>query len=213
MLERVKEHPIFARCYERLSTMLNDAGEVDNRIELVGPAEGRVLEVGCGNGLNFEHYRRAETVVALEPQPAMMDLARPRAAEASVEVTLVRGIAEALPFPDDCFDTVVTSLVLCSVQDPDGATREIARVLRPGGELRYLEHIRSSGAAGAAVQDLIAPVWAFFAGNCHPNRDTPATLERAGFEATGRRFPFGPPSPCRPHVLGLARLRDRPTAR
>jgi ubiquinone/menaquinone biosynthesis C-methylase UbiE len=213
MLDNVKEHPIFARCYERLSTMLNDAGEVDNRIELVGPAEGRVLEVGCGNGLNFEHYRRAASVVALEPQPAMLDLARPRAAEAPVEVTLVRGIAEALPFPDASFDSVVASLVLCSVQAPGAAAREIARVLRPGGELRYLEHVRSSSAAGAAIQDLIAPVWSFFAGNCHPNRDTVATLGGAGFEATGRRFPFGPPSPCRPHVLGTARLGHSPADR
>lgn len=210
MLEGMKEHPIFARCYERLSTMLNDAGEVDNRIELVGEAEGRVLEVGCGNGLNFEHYRRAETVVALEPQPAMLALARPRADAAPVPVTLMRGVAEALPFPEDSFDTVVASLVLCSVEDPARATREMARVLRPGGAIRYLEHVRSSGTAGAAVQDLIAPVWAFFAGNCHPNRDTLATLKRAGFEATGTRFPFGPPSPCRPHVLGVALLK-RPT--
>jgi ubiquinone/menaquinone biosynthesis C-methylase UbiE len=202
----VKEHPVFARCYERISRWANDIGEKEHRAELVGPAAGRVLEMGCGNGLNFEHYRRASRVVALEPDPTMLGLARPRARATPVPVTLVRGAGEALPFPDGLFDTVVASLVLCSVQAPSGAAEEMARVLRPGGELRFLEHVRSSRALGAAVQDLVAPAWSSFAGNCHPNRDTMAILRAAGFEPRGRRFPFGPPSPCRPHVLGVARL-------
>jgi ubiquinone/menaquinone biosynthesis C-methylase UbiE len=201
----VKEHPVFARFYERISTRLNDAGEVENRIELVSDAGGQVLEVGCGNGLNFEHYRTASSVVGLEPQPAMLDLARDRAAAAPVPVRLMRGLGESLPFPDGTFDTVVVSLVLCSVADTFRVAEEMARVLRSDGEVRFLEHVRSTGRASAAIQDAIAPVWAFFAGNCHPNRNTVATLRAVGFEVTGRRFPFGPPSPARPHVLGVAR--------
>jgi ubiquinone/menaquinone biosynthesis C-methylase UbiE len=201
----MKEHPVFARFYERISTRLDEAGEREHRIELVGEARGRVLEVGSGNGLNFEHYRAASLVVAIEPEPTMLGLSRPRAREAKVPVEFLRGAAESLPFADDSFDTVVASLVLCSVRSPARAAAEMARVLRPGGEVRFLEHIRSSNPAWAAVQDGFAPVWSFFAGGCHPNRDTPATLRAAGLAVEGRRFPFGPPTPCRPHVLGVAR--------
>jgi ubiquinone/menaquinone biosynthesis C-methylase UbiE len=202
----VKDHPIFARFYERISTALNEAGEEEHRIELVADAEGLVLELGCGNGLNFAYYREAARVVALEPDPHMLGLARPRAEEAKLPVGLLRGAAEALPFPDGTFDTVVVSLVLCSVRSPSRAAAEIRRVLRPSGQLRYLEHVRSEGRVAAAVQDVLAGPWSLFAGGCHPNRDTPATLRAAGFELQGRRFPFGPPTPARPHVLGLARL-------
>ena len=201
----MKEHPIFARFYERISTALNDAGEEEHRIELVADAEGLVLELGCGNGLNFAYYREAARVVALEPDPHMLGLARPRAAEAKLPVELIRGAAEALPFPDGTYDTVVASLVLCSVRSPSRAAAEIRRVLRPSGQLRYLEHVRSEGQVAAAVQDVLAGPWSLFAGGCHPNRDTPATLRAAGFELQGRRFPFGPPTPARPHVLGVAR--------
>jgi ubiquinone/menaquinone biosynthesis C-methylase UbiE len=202
----MKEHPIFARFYERISTLLNAAGEEEHRIELVGGAAGRVLEVGCGNGLNFEYYRDVSLVVGLEPDPHMLALARVRAAEASVPVALARGVAEGLPFPHGSFDTVVASLVLCSVRDPGRAAREMARVLRPRGEVRYLEHVRSEHRVGAGVQDVVAPVWSLFAGGCRPNRDTRATLRAAGFELRGKQFPFGPPTPARPHVLGTGRL-------
>jgi ubiquinone/menaquinone biosynthesis C-methylase UbiE len=201
----MKEHPVFARFYEKISTRLDEAGERDHRIELVAEARGRVLEVGSGNGLNFEHYALASMVVAMEPEPTMLRIAWPRGREAKVDVAFLRGVAEWLPFPDDSFDTVVASLVMCSVGSPARAAAEIRRVLRPGGELRFLEHIRSSSRAWAAVQDGFAPVWSLFSGGCHPNRDTPATLRAAGLDVEGRRFPFGPPTPCRPHVLGVAR--------
>ena len=201
----MKEHPIFARFYERISTRLDEAGEREHRIELVGEARGRVLEVGSGNGLNFEHYALASMVVAMEPEPTMLRIARPRGREAKVPVAFLRGVAESLPFPADSFDTVVASLVMCSVGSPARAAAEMRRVLRPGGELRFLEHIRSSNRAWAAVQDGFAPVWSLFSGGCHPNRDTPVTLRAAGLDVESRRFPFGPPTPCRPHVLGVAR--------
>jgi ubiquinone/menaquinone biosynthesis C-methylase UbiE len=203
----VKEHPCFARAYERISRWANRAGEEEHRVELIAGAGGRVLEVGAGNGLNFEHYRDTERVVALEPEPTMLGLAAPRAALARVPVLLVRGAAEALPFPNATFHTVVASLVLCSVGDPGAAVAEMARVLRPGGTIRFLEHVRSGHSVAASVQDLVAGSWAFFAGGCRPNRDPVATLRAAGLEVEERRFPFGPPTPCRPHVLGVARRR------
>jgi ubiquinone/menaquinone biosynthesis C-methylase UbiE len=201
----MREHPIFARFYERISVMLDEAGERDHRIELISGARGRVLEVGSGNGLNFEHYRDTGMLVAMEPEPTMLRIARNRAREAPVPIRFVRGAGERLPFADGSFDTVVASLVLCSVDRPGTVAAEIARVLRPGGELRYLEHVRSASPIGAVIQDAITPVWSFFAGGCHPNRDTAATLRRAGFHVEGRRFPFGPPTPARPHLLGVAR--------
>lgn len=109
----MREHPVFARVYERISTWANEAGEEEHRIELVGGVEGRALEVGAGNGLNFEHYRGQVAVVAVEPEPTMLMLAANRAARAGVPIALMRGAAEALPFPDATFDTVVCSLVLC----------------------------------------------------------------------------------------------------
>jgi ubiquinone/menaquinone biosynthesis C-methylase UbiE len=201
-----RTHPIFARVYERISTAMNDAGEIEHRRELVGRARGKVLEPGAGNGLNFEHYRDVAQVVAMEPEPTMLRMASERAREASVPVHLVRGAAEALPFPDASFDTVVASLVLCSVSDPGAVVAELRRVLRPGGSVRFLEHVRSRSRAWASVQDVVAGPWSWFGGGCHPNRDSMGTLRAAGFEVRGRGFPFGPPSPCRPHVLGVARL-------
>ena len=200
----MREHPIFARVYERLALACDRAGERDHRIEMAGGATGRVLEVAAGTGLNFEHYREGSTVTALEPEPTMLRFAGERAAQAPVPVRLVRGVAEALPFPDDAFDTVVVSLALCSVRYPHQAAGEMHRVLRPDGELRFLEHVRSPNSGWAVVQDLLTPLWSVFSGGCHPNRDTVATLQEAGFEVTSRGFPFGPPSPARPHVLGTA---------
>jgi ubiquinone/menaquinone biosynthesis C-methylase UbiE len=201
-----RNHPVFARVYERISTAMNEAGEVDHRRDLVAEAAGRVLEPGAGNGLNFAHYRRADLVVAMEPEPTMLRMAAERARRAPVPVHLLRGAAEMLPFTESSFDTVVASLMLCSVADLTAAIAEFRRVLRPGGTVRFLEHVRSRHATWATVQDAVAGPWSWFAGGCHPNRDSVAALRDGGFEVRGRGFPFGPPSPCRPHVLGVARL-------
>jgi ubiquinone/menaquinone biosynthesis C-methylase UbiE len=201
----VTDHPIFARVYERLARACDCAGERDHRIELAGGAAGVALEIGAGTGLNFDHYRCARAVVALEPEPTMLRFAGERVRGAPVPIRLVRGVGELLPFRDDSFDTVVVSLALCSVRDPSRVAVEIRRVLRPGGELRFLEHVRSTSPAWAGVQDVLAPVWALFSGGCRPNRDTVATLRNTGFRVKVRRFPFGPPSPARPQVLGTGR--------
>jgi ubiquinone/menaquinone biosynthesis C-methylase UbiE len=172
---------------------------------LAGEARGRVLEVGAGNGLNFAHFGNASSVVAVEPEPTMLRQARRRAGELARPVRLVRAVGEALPFPDESFDTVVVSLVLCSVSDPKATATEVRRVLRSAGELRFLEHVRSGSPRAARWQDRVDRLWGLFSGGCHANRDTVATLRAAGFEVEGRSFPFGPPSPARPHVLGVAR--------
>jgi ubiquinone/menaquinone biosynthesis C-methylase UbiE len=179
--------------------------EGEAREELCADLTGRVLEVGAGNGANFGHYRRASRVEACEPEPNMMGLAVPRAREAAVPVGLVRADAERLPFADAVFDAAVCSLVLCTIPGPVGALREIRRVLRPGGVLRLYEHVRASGRAAARFQDLIERPWGLFAGGCHPNRDTVATLQQEGFVVRVRSFRPPVVGWVLPHVIGEAR--------
>ncbi|MFN2589903.1 MAG: class I SAM-dependent methyltransferase [Actinomycetota bacterium] len=203
----LRAHPWFARFYERIAVKAEDAWEASIRDELCADLTGAVLEVGAGNGLNFAHYRRAGVVVACEPEPNMLRLAQPRADAAPVPVRLVRGSAEEVPFPDETFDAVVCSLMLCSVRDPAAAVAEIRRVLRPGGVIRLYEHVRSPNRRLARIQDLIERPWGWFGGGCHPNRDTVGELERGGFVVDVRpvRVPI-PGSAVLPHVLGEGRI-------
>lgn len=205
---RRREHPVFARFYERLARASEKGWEGDLRDEVCGDVEGRLLEIGAGNGMNFEHYRRAGSVVACEPEPNMLQLAAPRARGASVPVRLVRAAGERLPFRDHAFDAVVCSLVLCTIGDPMAAIGEIRRVLRPDGVVRLYEHVRAEDRRMAWFQDVIERPWGFFAGGCHPNRDTVANLERGGFALRIRTFrpPFVGASFV-PHVVGEARVR------
>ncbi|MGH2738990.1 MAG: class I SAM-dependent methyltransferase [Actinomycetota bacterium] len=203
----MKTHPVFARFYEWLSKACDRSGALEHRKEVAGDARGRVLEIGSGNGLNFTHYGKADFVVAVEPEPNMLRRAAVRTGGAPTTVRLIRGVAEALPFPDGVFDTVVSSLVLCTVIDPARAAAEIRRVLGPSGELRFVEHVRSEQPRAARWQDLANRLWGPFSGGCNVNRDTLATLRAGGFDVEARSFPFGPPSPARPHVLGVARPR------
>jgi ubiquinone/menaquinone biosynthesis C-methylase UbiE len=178
----------------------------DIRRNLLAGAAGRVLEIGAGTGLNFRHYPPAVSeVVATEPDPYMLRRARAAAAAAPVRLDVIRARAESLPLDDDGFDTAVATLVLCNVQDPPAALAELRRVLRPGGRLLFFEHVRSERPAHARWQDRLERPWGWVAGGCHPNRDTVANLERAGYSVEDlRRFPFGPPSLTRPHVTGAA---------
>ena len=192
--------PIFTRWYELLSRA-EDPMIRRFRDETAGRARGRVLELGAGNGLNFSRYRDVE-VVALEPEEGMLRKARSRAAEAPVPVRLVRGVAERLPFADGTFDTVVLSLVMCSVPDPRSAAAEVRRVLAEGGEVRFFEHVRSPAPRAARRQDLVVPFYSRFSGGCHVNRDTLGTLRNAGFRVRYRRLAYGPRHA--PHVIGVA---------
>jgi ubiquinone/menaquinone biosynthesis C-methylase UbiE len=151
---------------------------------LAGGATGRTLDLGCGTGRNLPLLAGTRSI-GLDPSWSSLRRARRRAAG----VALVQGSAEALPFRDGVFDTVVSGLVLCSVPDPARGLAEVRRVLRPGGTLRALEHVRATVAWRARVQDLVQPAWTWVAGGCHPNRDTERAVERAGFtiDAEGRR--------------------------
>jgi len=148
-------------------------------------ATGRTLELGCGTGRNLRFFRDQTRTVGLDPSPEALRRARKRAPR----TPLVIGSAQALPFRDGAFETVVSSLVFCSVPDPPSALREVRRVLRPGGQLRMVEHVRARSAFGARLQDLYQPLWTRVTGGCHPNRDTEAAVESAGFaiEDQGRR--------------------------
>lgn len=147
------------------------------RAWLAGGARGLTLDLGSGTGRNLPLLPAGARAVALDPHADALARARRRAPG----VPLVVARAEALPFRDGAFETVVCGLVLCSVDDPDAALAEIRRVLRPDGRLRLLEHVRQAGLRGA-LQDLVQPAWTRFSGGCRPNRETEATVARAGFE-------------------------------
>lgn len=147
------------------------------RRTLVDAARGRVLEVGCGTGRNLPLYPNGTALVGLDPSREALGAARRRAPTAG----LVAGSVEALPFPDGSFDTIVSSLVFCSVPHPDAGLAELGRVLASGGTLAMMEHVRSPKRWLGRTQDLIQPLWTCVMGGCHPNRNTEATVERAGF--------------------------------
>ena len=205
------QHPIFARIYTQFSQAAEKAGTAAHRDELLRGVTGRVIEVGAGNGLNFAHYPPTVTeVVAVEPEPYLRDRAVEEAQRAPVPITVVHGTAEDLPVDDESFDVAVASLVLCSVRDQKRALDEIQRVLRPGGELRFFEHVRSHHHRLARAQTIAdRTIWPRIAGGCHAARDTRRAIVDAGFEIDDeRRFEFKPCSIAfltAPHILGRAR--------
>lgn len=201
-------HPIFARFYARASRAMEPQAAPYRR-ELLAGLTGRVLEVGAGNGLNFAYYPPGVTeVLAVEPDPYLRALAETAAGQAGVPVRVVAGTAEALPAGDESVDAAVASLVLCSVPDQASALAELHRVLRPGGELRFFEHVSAERPGPARLQRLADLVWPVLAGGCHTSRNTVAAITAAGFRLTSaHRFRFpegGPPNPAAPHVLGVA---------
>jgi ubiquinone/menaquinone biosynthesis C-methylase UbiE len=168
---------------------------------LVAGARGRTLDVGTGTGRDLPLYPDGVRAIAVDPHPQNLARARRRAPG----VPLVRARAEALPFRDGAFDTVVSGLVFCSVDDPAAGFAEVRRVLAPGGALRMLEHVRSQSPVAARWQDLVQPAWTWISGGCRPNRDTERLAAEAGFridsasrraEGAMRRFEArpGPPS-------------------
>lgn len=177
-------HRIFASYYERTSQGASEKTYVEPlRKEIIGQAKGLVLEVGAGNGLNFAFYdpKLIEKVEATEPDSAMLDYARSRVSNAPVPVTLTQAPVEQLPFADESFDCVVCTLVFCSVSDPLRGLQEIRRVLKPGGQLLMIEHVRAEGRVTAFAQDIVTPFTRLFLGNCHWNRNTEQTVHEAGF--------------------------------
>jgi SAM-dependent methyltransferase len=210
MADGFKRHPLFARLYMRSSEGAEQRGGTEHRSELLDGLTGSVIEVGAGNGLNFAHYPAGvERLVAVEPEPILRDAARAAAAEARVPVEVVDGVAERLPAEDASFDAGVACLVLCTI-DAAAALAELRRVIKPGGELRFYEHVVSHRRGLAAAQRFAdRTFWPHVAGGCHASRDTAAAIEQAGFAIEScRRFGFSPAPvlPSVPHILGRARV-------
>ncbi len=204
-----KGHQWFAAVYDRLMASAERSYMKGVRQEIVGGAGGRILEIGAGTGSSFPYYPDDGEVVATEPDPFMFRRAERRAREIGRSIELRQAPAEALPFEDGSFDTVVSTLVLCTVTDPAKALSEIRRVLKPQGQLRFYEHVRYEYAFGAFWQDLVTPVWGWFAAGCHPNRDTAGTIRGAGFSIQEMDMikpvpPLPPMIFARPHIKGVA---------
>ena len=210
----MKEHPIFARFYDRLMAGTEKAGLGQMRRELVASASGRVLELGAGTGHNLEHYTDAVTeLVMTEPDPHMAARLRDRLTSegtAAGNPTVLVAPAEDLPFDDGSFDCVVATLVLCTVENPARAAAEARRVLVEGGRLIYLEHVRSRSQRLARWQDRLERPWGFFAAGCHPNRATDQLLADTGFWIDSLEHDQLPKAPriVRPLIKGVARRPD-----
>jgi ubiquinone/menaquinone biosynthesis C-methylase UbiE len=174
---------VFAAGYEHVLAPSERAGLADRRRALLADARGRLLEVGPGPGMNLPHYRPAqiEELVLAEPEEPMARRLERRVAEHGLPARVVRVPAEALPFDDGSFDAVVCTFVLCTVPEPEAALRELRRVLRPGGALLLIEHVRSESARLARWQDRLEAPWRWFAHGCHCNRRTADTLARSAF--------------------------------
>ena len=208
--ERVR-HPIAARLIERTMRKAEGRGQAEHRRRLLRGLSGRVLELGAGSGTNFNHYPPTVTeVVAVEPEQFLRGLAVKAAATAPVAVRVVDGVSGALPLEDASCDAGVACLVLCSVPDQARALAELARVIRPGGELRFYEHVRSERPGFARFQRGFDVIWTRVNGwGCHAARDTPAAISQAGFMVESmRRFTFRisrAEVALSPHVIGIAR--------
>jgi len=203
-------HPIFAVFY-RWFGALGDRGEsAARRRRLLADAEGVVVEIGAGTGLNFPHYPAGLEVAATEPDPHMLKAAQKAASRAKAKVTVLRAAAEALPLPSRSADVVVSTLVLCSVPDQAAALAEAYRVLKPGGRLLLLEHVRAGDPALARTQDRRERTQVRFAGGCHPNRDTLRAVVAAGFDARAVEDVTLPGMRItRPGIAGVARKPEQ----
>ncbi len=184
LARRVQEYfkDRMVRNYDRMLRPFERRTFGESRRRLLQHAEGRVLDVGAGTGVNFAYYpREVRHVVALDPELGMLATASPKREASAVPVSFVAGSAEALPFPDATFDTVVATLVFCTIGDPGRAIAEVARVLAPGGRVLMLEHVRSSNPILGVVMDVATPLQRIVAAGCHLNRKTHALVARAGF--------------------------------
>jgi ubiquinone/menaquinone biosynthesis C-methylase UbiE len=207
----VSARPLFARCLARSAAIAERKGAALYRQRLLAGLRGRVIEVGAGSGIHFRHYPPTVTeVVAVEPEPNLRALAEVAAARGPVRIEVVEGLAEALPADDESMDAGLAAGVLCSVPEPTAALAELVRVIRPGGELRFFEHVVSRRPRAAQLQRALdaSGVWSHMMGGCQTSRDTEAEITRAGFRIESiERFAFRPTPldiPVAPKILGRA---------
>lgn len=212
--QRQVRHPLFARIYPKINAFAEAHGAIEHRKELLADVHGLVLEVGAGTGANFRHYpETVDRVIAIEPERRLRAQAESALAEAAVPIEVRAGRAEALPVADGSVDSVVASLVLCSIEDTSKALAEAKRVLRPGGHFFFYEHVRSSNPRFARKQRLLNVIWPLLGGGCSLTRDSEQAIGDAGFRIDRvRRFDFlikgrtGPSAPC---IIGVASKSDR----
>lgn len=201
---------LFAATYDRGLKATEEAGLRDTRREALAEASGRTIDLGAGTGVNVDLFPDAVTELVLaEPGPHMAHKLRAKLDASGHSATVVEAPAERLPFEDSSFDTAVFTLVLCTVPDPAAALAEAARVLKPGGRLIFVEHVRAEDPGLARWQDRLERPWRFLADGCHCNRDTVAAIEASPFELQSvepGRIPKAPPI-VRPLVRGTAELR------
>ena len=186
-------NPVFARAFPAMSRAMEAGGMAARRKALLAGLAGQVIDVGAGTGASFGSYPAiVARVIAVEPEPRLRRLATAAARPGPVPVEVIDGVASALPLGDASFDAVVVCGVLCTVPDQDVALAEIRWVLRPGGRLCFLEHVRADSARLSRTQRVLdATVWPHLFGGCHLGRDTAAAIERAGFTISGlERFLF-----------------------
>jgi ubiquinone/menaquinone biosynthesis C-methylase UbiE len=199
----------FTALYDWLMKSTEEEGLREMRRETLSSASGRTIDLGAGTGANLGLYPDSVTELVLaEPDPHMLRKLRPKAEEAGVDAEIVAAGAEDVPFEDSSFDSAVFTLVLCTVPDPVAALAEAARVLRPGGRLLFVEHVRSEDRGLARWQDRLERPWRFFGDGCHCNRDTVATIEASPFTVENideAELPKSPPI-VRPLVRGSAVL-------
>jgi len=194
-------HRLFAAVYDRMSSRPG-RGESGARADTAGGCRGRTLEIGFGPGANWRFLPPGVDYVGIEPDPRMRAHARRHMAESKLDLDLRDGDGQALDFSDGSFDTVLATLVLCTIPDPDLALREIRRVLAAGGELRFWEHVRPHGRVTGRLADLVSGPWARLGAGCRPSRDTLEAIREADFEVVSlRRMKVGP----LPAIVGVAR--------
>jgi ubiquinone/menaquinone biosynthesis C-methylase UbiE len=196
----------FAAMYDRMSRSSEEAGLGEIRQRLLGDASGDVLEIGAGTGVNLAHYDTGfASLVLTEPEPAMLRRLQPKAVEHAPLAQVVRAPVEELPFEDASFDTVVSTLVLCGVDDQARALGEVRRVLRPGGRLLFLEHVRSDDPKLARFQDRINWLNRLVV-DCDCNRQTLTAIEGQGFTVSRVERTDLPKAPkfTRPAIVGVA---------
>jgi SAM-dependent methyltransferase len=205
----------FSAAYDRGFKATEEAGLSDMRRELLAQAKGRVLELGAGTGLNLERYPETiEALTLVEPDPHMTKQLREKLVRLgkTAEISVVEAPGEALPFPDDSFDTVAVTLVLCTVPDQAATLAEIKRVLKPGGHLLFLEHVRADDPSLARWQDRLERPWRFLGDGCHCNRDTVAAIRAAGLDLDAVERDVLPKAPPIVRPLDRGRATKAPSA-